>query len=381
MGRRQPENRRGRGQQQGAQPTLPPPCEHLPKTLQQIWQQVWNDNRCKNLSLLIDRYAPWTKVGDEWNLRMRYRRGQREETAEGQSAKGLWLRDKTDETMIHLPICPSERIDVGIFTAVKQRHEALLQWYRQQGFEVRQFEAKPVWRFVVGLGAAHVLETDITLHRIFGLPIIPASGLKGAARAYALFKLADELGLPVLSPSEAKEEKLTPLQKLESIATVFALEDDEQKWQEALDELLQDERLSSDATVRRLDLATLKEKLLPFVKVFGTTKQVGKIVFLDAVPLETPKFELDIMNPHFPQYYDKRGGDQNKPVPPADWDSPRPVFFLTVNKTPYSFAIAARTSDANDLLPTAEKWLKGALKELGVGAKTSADYGYWEVSR
>ncbi len=309
MGRRQPENHRGRGQQQGAQPTLPPPCEHLPKILQRIWQRVWNDNRCKNLSLLIDRYAPWTKVGNEWNLRMRYRRGQREETAEGQSAKSLWLRDKTDETMIHLPICPNERIDVGILTAVKQRHEALLHWYRQRGFEVHQFEANPVWRFVVGLGAAHVLETGITLHRIFGLPIIPASGLKGAARAYAQL-------------IEGKSEN-----------------DPE------------------------------------FIAIFGTTDQAGKIVFLDAVPIEAPKFELDIMNPHYPDYY-REGGKKS----PSDWQSPNPVFFLTVSGTPYLFAIAVRTKDAVNLLPITERWLRGALTELGIGAKTSADYGYWEIA-
>ncbi|MEM3896940.1 MAG: type III-B CRISPR module RAMP protein Cmr6, partial [Archaeoglobaceae archaeon] len=280
----------------------------LPKTLQKIWQQVWNDNRCKNLSLLIDRYGPWTKVGDEWNLRMRYRRGQKEETAEGQSAKSLWLRNKTDETMIHLPICPNERIDVGILTAVKQRHEALLQWYRQRGFEVRQFEAKPAWRFVVGLGAAHVLETSITLHRIFGLPIIPASGLKGAARAYAQL---------IEGKSENDQE---------------------------------------------------------FIAIFGTTKQTGKIVFLDALPTQPPKFTLDIMNPHFPDYYRTKGKEA-----PSDWQSPKPVFFLTVSEINYLFAIAARTNDANDLLLTAEEWLKGALRELGIGAKTSANYGYWDV--
>ncbi|MCS7263675.1 MAG: hypothetical protein NZ805_02445 [Armatimonadetes bacterium] len=34
--------------------SLTPPCEHLPKTIRQIWQQIWNDERCKNLSLIID---------------------------------------------------------------------------------------------------------------------------------------------------------------------------------------------------------------------------------------------------------------------------------------------------------------------------------------
>lgn len=154
------------------------------------------------------------------------------------------------------------------------------------------------------------METGITLHRIFGLPIIPASGLKGAARAYAQL---------VEGRSEDNPE---------------------------------------------------------LVAVFGTTEQAGKIVFLDAIPLKVPKFELDIMNPHFPDYYRTRGEEA-----PSDWQSPNPVFFLTVSETPYLFVIAARTRDSVYLLDTSERWLKGALKELGIGAKTSADYGYWKVSQ
>jgi len=92
------------------------------------------------------------------------------------------------------------------------------------------------------------------------------------------------------------------------------------------------------------------------------------------------------MNPHFPDYYRTKGKEA-----PSDWQSPKPVFFLTVSeskinyekneneKINYLFAIAARANDAIAWLDTAEKWLKGALRELGIGAKTSANYGYWEI--
>jgi len=238
-------------------------------------------NRCENIGLWLDKYLT---VNEKWELT--------QDTKQRKKVFGLAQQQKLRE----------------ILNFLKQRYEALLQWYRQRGFEVRQFEAKPVLRFVVGLGAAHVLETSITLHRIFGLPIIPASGLKGAARAYAQL---------IEGKSENDQE---------------------------------------------------------FIAIFGTTEQAGKIVFLDALPTQPPKFTLDIMNPHFPDYYRTEGKKA-----PSDWQSPKPVFFLTVSHTPYVFAISARTNDANDLLPTAEKWLKGALGELGIGAKTSADYGYWEV--
>ncbi|MDW8103363.1 MAG: type III-B CRISPR module RAMP protein Cmr6, partial [Anaerolineae bacterium] len=81
-----------------------------------------------------------------------------------------------------------------------------------------------------------------------------------------------------------------------------------------------------------------------------------------------------IMNPHFPDYY-RTSGQKS----PSDWQSPNPVTFLTVSETTYRFAVAARTEDAVSLLETAERWLRGALTKLGVGAKTSADYGYWNI--
>ena len=307
MGRRQ------QPQERPPQQLTPPPCDHLPQSVRQIWQRVWNDQRCKNLSLLLDRYAPWRKNQEGvWDMRMRYRRRGRIEEATGQGAKGLWLKEDEGD-LVDAPIKPNSRIDERILKAFRERWQQRLEWYCQRGYEVRSFQTQPTWRFVVGLGAAHVLETGITLHRIFGLPIIPGSALKGVAKAYA--QLVE--GKPDDDPE--------------------------------------------------------------LVAVFGTTEQAGSIIFLDAIPLKVPKFQLDIMNPHYPQYYDKRGGTPKEPVPPADWDSPRPVFFLTVSETPYLFAIAARSEQGNRLLGFAENWLKGALKELGIGAKTSADYGFWNV--
>ncbi len=379
------ERREQRETQRQRQPQpMPSPCEHLPQDVRQVWQQVWNDERCKNLSLLLDRYAPWRRDArgnrGNWELRMRYLSRQKTEEATGQGAKGLWLKDD-DQNLLDAPVKPNLRLDEKLMAAFKERWHYLLEWHRQQGCKVRKFEAQPVWCFVVGLGASHVLETSITLHRILGLPIIPGSALKGVARAYALFELAQQLGVPILSPAEvakkAANKEITPLAEFEAL--LLSLEDEE-RWAKLHAQLLRNRDLPEGAQIRSLSLDALQEKCRPFVEVFGTTEKAGGVIFLDAIPLETPKFQLDIMNPHYPQYYDHRGGKQEEPKPPADWESPRPVFFLTVSETPYLFAIAARTEQANDLLDVAERWLKGALNELGVGAKTSADYGYWEVT-
>jgi CRISPR-associated protein Cmr6 len=257
-----------------------------------------NGNRCDNIGLWLDRFL--TVNPQNWEITQEAKRRHRLMELIGRPEWRSQMQEKLN--------------------ALQNRHKAMLEWYKQRGFAVRRIPeeekppAKPVWRFVVGLGAAHVLETGITLHRLFGLPIIPGSALKGAAKAYAQ---------------------------------------------------LVEGRTDDDPEL---------------VAVFGTTEQAGSVIFFDAIPLEVPKFQLDIMNPHYPQYYDKRGGSSKEPVSPADWDSPRPVFFLTVTETPYRFAIAARSEQGNRLLDLAEKWLKGALAELGIGAKTSADYGFWDVS-
>ena len=47
------------------------------------------------------------------------------------------------------------------------------------------FRATPEWRVIVGLGTHRILESGITLHHVYGLPIVPATALKGITRWYA----------------------------------------------------------------------------------------------------------------------------------------------------------------------------------------------------
>lgn len=256
--------------------------EFLPLPTDTFWV-AGKGERCTNIGLWLDRYLP---VDENWKLT-------------GSAKRREQVFQLVNSSQIE------ERIE-----ALEKRQESLQEWYRLRYGQraVSWFDAKPTWRFVVGLGAAHVLETDITLHRIFGLPIIPASSLKGAARAYA--------------------------QIVEGKA-------------------------GSDGE---------------FNTIFGTNEQAGEVTFLDAIPIGGLKFTLDIMNPHYPDYYRTEGTQA-----PSDWQSPNPVPFLTVSETSYRFTIVARTEKGINYIDTARRWLWGALAELGIGAKTSADYGYWTI--
>jgi CRISPR-associated protein Cmr6 len=70
-------------------------------------------------------------------------------------------------------------------------------WRRTaEGLGAVTFAARPQWRVIVGLGTNALLGGGITLHPVFGFPVVPASALKGASRSYARWVLerpAEEL--------------------------------------------------------------------------------------------------------------------------------------------------------------------------------------------
>lgn len=169
-------------------------------------------------------------------------------------------------------------------------------------------------RMVVGLGAESILETAITLHRTYGVPFIPGSALKGLASAAAHRFLAND------------------------------------EW-----------RKKTDGKVQGPSHEIM----------FGNTKTAGFVTFHDALLVpeggQIP-LDLDVMTVHHAKYYG--GGNE----PPADWDSPNPVSFVTARGT-YLIALEGPeewTRAALDILAV-------ALQEDGIGAKTAAGYGRLRV--
>jgi len=199
------------------------------------------------------------------------------------------------------------------------------------------------WRFIAGLGRKGPLEVGFTFHR-YGFPILPGSSVKGVARAWALLQIAEKVGT-------------TELKELDGI-------------------------LSADGDKEREKYEDWKAKRPPEVQkladdfrtIFGTTAAAGRAVFFDAIPASLPTLELDIMNPHYPKYY---SGEE----PPTDWQSPVPVYFLTVAaNTEFRFAVGWRGAldeEGRRLRNLAQTWLIEGLTQLGSGAKTSAGYGYF----
>lgn len=267
-----------RPEQRPGPATVPPKRYPLPRDTQDSTRS--QGHKCRNLGLWLDRFLPYEQKGDNWELPQQ-------------------TKCRQDAPLNLQPVKP-------LLDAWIKRWQGALESYQQHGFKVEQFKATPEWRLVTGLGAPHVLETSLTLHRVYGFPFIPGSTVKGVTRAYA------EL---VLRKGEDNPE---------------------------------------------------------FRRVFGSQVQAGEVIFFDAIPAQPPQLRLDVMNPHYSEYY--QGGN----TPPADWLSPKPVYFLTVERTPFLFALGARTKGANGLVATVAGWLKQALQDLGVGAKTAAGYGYFK---
>ncbi len=192
---------------------------YLPQTTA-CWLTMDGLQRCDNLGLILDKYPPQTAVNK----------------SEGKSS---WLKD----------LEPNKHIDARLAESVYKRW-----WSDITGMQAQHFKATTQWRMVVGLGGKTVLETDLTLHHLYGIPFIPGSALKGLTRAYVTGEVH----------KSAKIEDDNPIVQ----------------------------------------------------QIFGTQKKAGSVIFFDAMPLNgKAAIDLDIMNAHYPKYYGEKQPPTNSQDP------------------------------------------------------------------
>lgn len=99
--------------------------------------------------------------------------------------------------------------------------------------------------------------------------------------------------------------------------------------------------------------------------MFGDTDSAGYVTFFDAMPLPNgSRLFPDVITVHHGEYY------QAGTAPPADWDSPNPVSFLSASGK-YLIALCG----PREWVTAAFAILERALRSAGVGAKTSTGYG------
>ncbi|MBX5458621.1 MAG: type III-B CRISPR module RAMP protein Cmr6 [Thermogemmatispora sp.] len=277
----------------------------LPQEAARLVQQKLGASKvCPNLGLQLHRYIPSAVLQLSLDP----------DSKASPAARQQWLRDLAQGYRPDQTLAQGYQPDQALAAGAYQRWQALT-----QTLNALHFEAEIDWRMVVGLGGNSVLETDLTLHRNYSLPIIPGSALKGLTRSYA-----------------EQERKISLSNEPENSKELYITEDD------------------------------LK-------RIFGTLDQAGSVIFFDAMPLNgKAQLELDVMTPHYPDYYQKNR-------PPSNDQQPVPIAFLTVAKTTFTFAIAPRSSSSSDQADAqkARDLLELALADYGIGGKTSAGYGYF----
>ncbi|MFA4647647.1 type III-B CRISPR module RAMP protein Cmr6 [Pyrococcus kukulkanii] len=297
-----------------------------------------------NLSLLLDRFAPFVKGG-------------KEKTAK---TGGKVLKDVLGEIEIPESLVRTYRVFYNRYK------EGLLKSIKAEWVVLTTKS-----RLVVGLGDESIYETSIRLLRNYGVPYIPGSAIKGVTRAWSIEMLAELLeGADGFSKDFF--ERAGEVQELLSKGDADGFPDKAKVPSHASEEL--NEFLSAFGV--RADPGSdvdLRKIVKDLVDIFGTQDKEGSIVFFDALPdpdnLKSI-FEWDIMNPHYGPYY------QQNDKPPGDWYDPVPVIFLTVKSgVEFLFAVAQSSTAKKDLKRVAQELMVGALKYHGVGAKTSLGYG------
>ena len=180
-------------------------------------------------------------------------------------------------------------------------------------------------RVAIGLGEDCILENSVSLHHLFGFPVLPGSAIKGVTYHFV-----------------AENE----LASSDEICRIFGSPAD-----------------------------TAPDK----------ARQSGGIVFFDAWP-ETYRqknglaqyLEMEVMTPHFQRYYQDKDW-------PRDNQDPNPIFFLVIKSgIRFEFAIApsSKTRSMHGVdrcipLATIQGWIRHALAAYGAGAKTGSGYGYF----
>ncbi|MBE3001112.1 type III-B CRISPR module RAMP protein Cmr6 [Nocardiopsis sp. HNM0947] len=171
---------------------------------------------------------------------------------------------------------------------------------KKQGKSVIRIRLSPEWRMIVGHGErGNAYEIGMALHGTYGWPVIPGSGLKGLASAFARV-CGDELRVADTDGSGAGSEELAKLTK--NYPEVFG----------------------TDLLFAEGEKRSAQEM-----------HNLGKVRFLDALPDGKPAtVAVDVLTPHEKPYYDdtiseNRSGEY---VFPGEHHQPVPVQFLTITE-------------------------------------------------
>lgn len=220
--------------------------------------------------------------------------------------------------------------------------DAFRRWERAlDGADTRRVVVRATSRLLLGHGNPAPTDVGLTLHRTWGVPVIPGSSLKGLTASYVEAVYGPDV--------PAEDPARTPFAGVGWEGKRIA-------------------RGPGDA-YRRLFGAPDADDRSPASR--------GEVVFQDALwlPADGQALPLarDVLTVHQKGYYGSAGATW-----PNDYDGPNPVAFLTV--VPGARFLVA-LSGPEDLLDVALRCVTEALDAWGVGGKTAAGYGRLVVDK
>lgn len=260
----------------------------------------------------------------------------------------------------------------GISFRQKSQVEALFQSHRCLKFS-------PDWRLICGLSGG-IYETNMTLHHVYGVPFIPASSIKGVVRSWIITSVFGATAPETERNYPMVNAEYRALKNSKIFCEIFGSPESIERvvFEDGKPKTRKDKNGTEKVEKEKDISAVLKEKQ-------------GCIVFMDALPENAPTLMPDIMNVHYPDWYNERSL-------PTDYQNPNPVIFLTVEQSShfqtflgtnknqtldkdswvedFSLWKQAGIEKPATLLDLAYTWLIKALSEHGIGAKTAAGYGY-----
>ena len=269
----------------------------------------------------------------------------------------------------------------GFYIANAKRHlqnaQSICNVVKEQNF-------KPDWRLAIGLGTGSIFETSMSLHHIYGFPYIPASAVKGVVRSYLITSFfgteesagSNEKNYPLINA------EFRALTKNKDFCKLFGCPSDVNEVEFSSDgkPILEKKKNGKEDYKTKSKSVALRKKDKPNE---GEENQ-GSIIFFDAFPITSPKDKIkaDIMNPHYPEYYNDKEGKKA----PTDYQNPIPILFLTVEDLSFQFIVGLKKgkdsfeieigSYKGSVLEQIALMLKDALSTHGIGAKTAVGYGY-----
>lgn len=191
-------------------------------------------------------------------------------------------------------------------------------------------------RLLLGHGEPSAAGVGLKVHHTWGVPVIPGSALKGLLHHYLTITYGDDPNFKEVTWDGNRITKGPG----RSIHTLFGGPEVPGK----------EEKDKKETDKAAAGFVTFNDAL--YIK--------------DSVEDNKP-YAADVLTIHQKSYNDSKGDK-----PPNDYDSPTPIGFLTV-RPGVQFLVALSGHD--DLVRFAREHLTEALKEWGVGGKTSAGYG------